>query len=144
MVAIITTLYAMKKLNTTIKTPCINAMDLKSKKILQLLRLRQVADANPDTTNKDVMTCNLLNPLFLRVIVYSLWVTERLRKLLIVYGRSNSIIFCKALTSFATDAGLHPLVPYFIYFVDEEINTLPLSVVLLVRKAKSNGKGCSG
>lgn len=36
-------------------------------------------------------------------------------------SRSNSIIFNKALLSLATDAGLHPLVPYFIYFVAEEV-----------------------
>ncbi|KAL8208955.1 hypothetical protein R6Q57_008367 [Mikania cordata] len=36
-------------------------------------------------------------------------------------GRSNSVIFNKALLSLATDAGLHPLVPYFIYFVAEEV-----------------------
>ncbi|KVI10397.1 Armadillo-like helical [Cynara cardunculus var. scolymus] len=36
-------------------------------------------------------------------------------------SRSNSIIFNKALLSLATDVGLHPLVPYFIYFVAEEV-----------------------
>lgn len=36
-------------------------------------------------------------------------------------SRSNSIIFNKALLSLATDAGLHPLVPYFVYFVAEEV-----------------------
>lgn len=36
-------------------------------------------------------------------------------------SRSNSVIFNKALLSLATDAGLHPLVPYFIYFVAEEV-----------------------
>lgn len=35
--------------------------------------------------------------------------------------RSNSVIFNKALLSLATDAGLHPLVPYFIYFVADEV-----------------------
>lgn len=35
--------------------------------------------------------------------------------------RSNSVIFKKALLSLARDAGLHPLVPYFIYFVAEEV-----------------------
>lgn len=36
-------------------------------------------------------------------------------------SRSNSVIFNKALLSLATDAGLHPLLPYFIYFVAEEV-----------------------
>ncbi|KAK9070643.1 hypothetical protein SSX86_011045 [Deinandra increscens subsp. villosa] len=36
-------------------------------------------------------------------------------------GRSNSVIFNKALLSLGTDAGLHPLLPYFIYFVAEEV-----------------------
>nr|XP_043622627.1 transcription initiation factor TFIID subunit 6-like [Erigeron canadensis] len=36
-------------------------------------------------------------------------------------SRSNSPIFNKALLSLATDAGLHPLLPYFIYFVAEEV-----------------------
>ncbi|MFS7945484.1 putative transcription initiation factor TFIID subunit 6 [Helianthus anomalus] len=36
-------------------------------------------------------------------------------------SRSNSVIFNKALLSLATDAGLHPMVPYFIYFVAEEV-----------------------
>ncbi|KAL4554145.1 hypothetical protein LXL04_037299 [Taraxacum kok-saghyz] len=36
--------------------------------------------------------------------------------------RSNSsVIFNKALHSLATDAGIHPLLPYFIYFVAEEV-----------------------
>lgn len=47
----------------------------------------------------------------------------------VTVSRSNSIIFDKALMSLATDAGLHPLVPYFIYFVAEEVHTLPFSVV---------------
>ncbi|PWA80065.1 TBP-ASSOCIATED FACTOR 6B [Artemisia annua] len=49
--------------------------------------------------------------------------------------RSNSIIFDKALMSLATDAGLHPLVPYFIYFVAEEVtrnlNNLQLLFALM-------------
>ncbi|MFS7945483.1 putative TAF6 HEAT repeat domain, transcription initiation factor TFIID subunit 6 [Helianthus anomalus] len=39
----------------------------------------------------------------------------------ITVSRSNSVIFNKALLSLATDAGLHPMVPYFIYFVAEEV-----------------------
>ena len=44
-------------------------------------------------------------------------------------SRSNSIIFDKALKSLATDAGLHPLVPYFIYFVAEDVNIFQFSVI---------------
>ncbi|KAF5765681.1 putative TAF6 HEAT repeat domain, transcription initiation factor TFIID subunit 6 [Helianthus annuus] len=36
-------------------------------------------------------------------------------------SRSNSVIFNKALLGLATDVGIHPLVPYFIYFVAEEV-----------------------
>ncbi|CAK9163884.1 unnamed protein product [Ilex paraguariensis] len=36
--------------------------------------------------------------------------------------RSNSILFKEALVSLATDSGLHPLVPYFTYFVADEVS----------------------
>ncbi|XP_024023687.1 transcription initiation factor TFIID subunit 6 [Morus notabilis] len=36
-------------------------------------------------------------------------------------NRSWSIIFKQALVSLATDSGLHPLVPYFIYFISDEV-----------------------
>lgn len=36
-------------------------------------------------------------------------------------NRSNSILFKQALASLATDSGLHPLVPYFIYFIADEV-----------------------
>ena len=37
-------------------------------------------------------------------------------------GRSDSILFKEALLSLATDSGLHPLVPYFTYFISDEVN----------------------
>lgn len=39
-------------------------------------------------------------------------------------GRSSSILFKKALVSLATDSGLHPLVPYFTYFIADEVNMI--------------------
>lgn len=36
-------------------------------------------------------------------------------------SRSNSALFKEALLSLATDSGLHPLVPYFIYFIADEV-----------------------
>lgn len=36
-------------------------------------------------------------------------------------GRSDSILFKEALLSLATDSGLHPLVPYFTYFIADEV-----------------------
>lgn len=40
--------------------------------------------------------------------------------------RSDSVLFKEALVSLATDSGLHPLVPYFTYFVADEVNILEL------------------
>lgn len=37
-------------------------------------------------------------------------------------NRSDSVLFKEALSSLATDSGLHPLVPYFSYFIAEEVN----------------------
>lgn len=36
-------------------------------------------------------------------------------------SRSGSILFKEALASLAKDSGLHPLVPYFTYFIAEEV-----------------------
>ncbi|XP_077238315.1 TATA BOX ASSOCIATED FACTOR II 59 [Tasmannia lanceolata] len=36
-------------------------------------------------------------------------------------SRSDSVLFKEALVSLATDSGLHPLVPYFTYFVADEV-----------------------
>ncbi|CAI9088314.1 OLC1v1022616C1 [Oldenlandia corymbosa var. corymbosa] len=37
-------------------------------------------------------------------------------------SRSSSILFKEALVSLATDSGLHPLVPYFTYFIADEVS----------------------
>ncbi|XP_031262065.1 transcription initiation factor TFIID subunit 6 [Pistacia vera] len=37
-------------------------------------------------------------------------------------SRSDSVLFKQALVSLATDSGLHPLVPYFTYFVADEVS----------------------
>ncbi|MQM02340.1 hypothetical protein Taro_035107 [Colocasia esculenta] len=48
---------------------------------------------------------------------------------------SDSAIFKEALVSLATDSGLHPLVPYFSYFIADEVtrslNDLPLLIALM-------------
>ncbi|XP_042521000.1 transcription initiation factor TFIID subunit 6 isoform X2 [Macadamia integrifolia] len=36
-------------------------------------------------------------------------------------SRSDSVLFKEALVSLATDSGLHPLVPYFTYFIADEV-----------------------
>lgn len=37
-------------------------------------------------------------------------------------SRSSSLLFKEALVSLATDSGLHPLVPYFTYFIADEVS----------------------
>ncbi|XP_010913968.1 transcription initiation factor TFIID subunit 6 [Elaeis guineensis] len=53
----------------------------------------------------------------------------------LIVSRSDSILFKEALESLATDSGLHPLVPYFSYFIADEIsrslNDLPLLFALM-------------
>ncbi|XVF03740.1 hypothetical protein REPUB_Repub05bG0019700 [Reevesia pubescens] len=55
-------------------------------------------------------------------------------------NRSVSIVFKQALLSLATDSGLHPLVPYFTYFIADEVarnlNNFPLMFALM-RVARS-------
>ncbi|PIA38255.1 hypothetical protein AQUCO_02800138v1 [Aquilegia coerulea] len=50
-------------------------------------------------------------------------------------SRSESVLFKEALASLATDSGLHPLVPYFTYFVSDEVtrslNDFPLLFALM-------------
>jgi hypothetical protein len=36
-------------------------------------------------------------------------------------NKSGSVLFKQALVSLATDSGLHPLVPYFTYFIADEV-----------------------
>lgn len=43
-------------------------------------------------------------------------------------GRSDSILFKEALLSLATDSSLHPLVPYFTYFIADEVIMMPIIV----------------
>ena len=40
-------------------------------------------------------------------------------------NKSGSILFKEALMSLATDPGLHPLVPYFTYFIADEVIMIP-------------------
>lgn len=44
-------------------------------------------------------------------------------------SRFGSPLFKEALVSLATDSGLHPLVPYFTYFVADEVIMMPISVL---------------
>ena len=43
-------------------------------------------------------------------------------------SRPESVLFEKALTSLATDSGLHPLVPYFSYFIADEVGFVQLFI----------------
>ncbi|CAA6663660.1 unnamed protein product [Spirodela intermedia] len=47
-------------------------------------------------------------------------------------NRSDSVLFKEALSSLATDSGLHPLVPYFSYFIAEEVTRNLSDLSLLV------------
>lgn len=50
-------------------------------------------------------------------------------------NKSGSVLFKEALVSLATDSGLHPLVPYFTYFIADEVtrnlNNFPLLFALM-------------
>nr|GMC49827.1 transcription initiation factor TFIID subunit 6-like [Ipomoea batatas] len=50
-------------------------------------------------------------------------------------NRSNSVLLKEALVSLATDSGLHPLVPYFTFFIADEVsrnlNNFPLLYALM-------------
>ncbi|KAK9269752.1 hypothetical protein L1049_001530 [Liquidambar formosana] len=50
-------------------------------------------------------------------------------------SRHDSVLFKEALVSLATDSGLHPLVPYFTYFIADEVarnlNDFPLLFALM-------------
>ncbi|KAB2032990.1 hypothetical protein ES319_D05G416900v1 [Gossypium barbadense] len=58
----------------------------------------------------------------------------------ITMNKSVSVLFKQALLSLATDSGLHPLVPYFTYFIADEVarnlNNFPLMLALM-RVARS-------
>nr|GMC74522.1 transcription initiation factor TFIID subunit 6-like [Ipomoea batatas] len=53
----------------------------------------------------------------------------------LVVNKSNSVLFKEAIVSLATDCGLHPLVPYFTYFISDEVsrnlNNFPLLCSLM-------------
>ncbi|RWR93612.1 TATA box binding protein associated factor TAF [Cinnamomum micranthum f. kanehirae] len=53
----------------------------------------------------------------------------------LIVSQSDSVIFKEALVSLATDSGLHPLVPYFTFFIADEVtrslNDLPLLFALM-------------
>lgn len=38
-------------------------------------------------------------------------------------SKPESVLFEKALVSLSTDSGLHPLVPYFSYFIMDEVGS---------------------
>ncbi|KAE8075588.1 hypothetical protein FH972_014286 [Carpinus fangiana] len=59
-------------------------------------------------------------------------------------SRSDSVLFKQALASLATDSGLHPLVPYFTYFIADEVShclsdySLLLALMRVVRSLLQN------
>ncbi|KAK9209804.1 hypothetical protein WN944_002172 [Citrus x changshan-huyou] len=62
---------------------------------------------------------------------------DKIRELTV--SRSNSTLFKQALLSLAMDSGLHPLVPYFTYFISEELHQMMPSVITcLVSKRLGN------
>lgn len=44
----------------------------------------------------------------------------------LIVSQSDSVIFKEALVSLATDSGLHPLVPYFTFFIADEVRSWDL------------------
>lgn len=52
---------------------------------------------------------------------------EKIKELTV--NRSNPFLFKEALQSLATDSGIHPVVPYFTYFVSDEVIVVNLSPV---------------
>ena len=62
----------------------------------------------------------------LHFTAFWLFCTFTLKKSHLIVSWSNSNIFCKVLTSLATDAWLHSLVTFFIYFVFEEVKYLAI------------------
>lgn len=52
-------------------------------------------------------------------------------------NRSGSIVFNQALLSLATDSGLHPLVPYFTYFIADEVVLKILHTILICASEKN-------
>ncbi len=64
--------------------------------------------------------------LFLPLQLYFKHITD------LTVNKSGSVLFKEALVSLATDSGLHPLVPYFTYFIADEVILTPyLSYCLL-------------
>lgn len=52
---------------------------------------------------------------------------EKIKELTV--DRSNPLLFKEALRSLATDSGIHPVVPYFTYFISDEVIVADLSPV---------------
>lgn len=53
-------------------------------------------------------------------------------------SRSDSVLFKQALVSLATDSGLHPLVPYFTYFIADEVKSFYYIIDMTDREIYSN------
>ncbi|KAL6966595.1 hypothetical protein U1Q18_032376 [Sarracenia purpurea var. burkii] len=54
-------------------------------------------------------------------------------------NRSDSVLYKEALVRLATDSGFHPLIPYFTYFIADELHQLMPSVVTcLIAKRLGN------
>jgi transcription initiation factor TFIID subunit 6 len=66
-----------------------------------------------------VSSCSFVRcPLLLSLQLYFDKITE------LTMSKSDSVLFKQALVSLATDSGLHPLVPYFTYFIADEVKTV--------------------
>lgn len=46
--------------------------------------------------------------------------------------KSDSALFKEALVSLATDSGLHPLVPYFTFFISDEVIIFGFKIIISI------------
>lgn len=83
--------------------------------------------------SRELQVCDILSAIFFPIcfrsaVVYSLslFFSSPLQLYFdkitdLTMRRSDSVLFKEALVSLATDSGLHPLIPYFTYFIADEV-----------------------
>lgn len=76
--------------------------------------------------------CLVMWPLLLSLQLYFDKITD------LTTSRSDSVLFKQALVSLATDSGLHPLVPYFTYFIADEVKSFDYIIDITEREIYSN------
>lgn len=81
----------------------------------------------------NLLSCSLVIwPLLLSLQLYYDKITN------LTMSRSDSVLFKQALVSLATDSGLHPLVPYFTYFIADEVKSFYYIIDMTDREIYSN------